>query len=103
MKRMNNVMTVRLHEEDMKTVKEISTEYKKDQSTIVRELIENGRVYFAITQYVNRRASLGKTAEIAGISISEMMDILAKFGIKSNIEMEDYLEGIKVAEKLFKK
>ena len=100
MKKMENVMTVRLPKEDLEAVNQISIETKKDKSTTVRELVELGKIYFAIMQYRERKISLGKAAEIAGLTISETMDLLSKLGIESNIELEDYLEGQKLADEL---
>lgn len=100
MKKMNNVMTVRLPKEDVEAVKEISINSNKDKSTTVRELVELGKIYYAINQYRVGKISIGKSSEIAGLSISEMMDTLAEFGIKSRIEIEDYLEGKKLGEKI---
>lgn len=88
-------MTVRLPEEYIKIVEEISSKEKKDKSTIVRELIELGKVYFAILKYKDGKISVGKAAEIASLPISEMMDILTKLGVESKLEVMDYLEGSK--------
>src|SRR3989344_6034239 len=100
MKRMENVLTIRLPKEDLEIVNQISIKNKKDRSTTIRELVEQGQIYFAITQYKEGKISIGKAAEIAGLNISEMIDLLEKLGIESNIELEDYLEGEKLAEKL---
>ena len=100
MKRMSDVMTVRLPKEDLEAVEQISIKNKKDKSTTVRELVELGKIYFAIMQYRENKISIGKAAELAGLTISEMVDLLSKLGIESNIELEDYLEGQKLAEKL---
>ena len=100
MKRMENVMTVRLPKEDIEAVNQISIENKKDKSTTIRELVELGKIYFAIMKYREGKISIGKAAETAGLTISEMMDLLSKLGIESNIELEDYLEGQKFAEEL---
>ena len=100
MTKMSNVLTVRLPKEDVEAVEQISIKNKKDKSTTIRELVELGKIHFAITQYKEEKISLGKASEIAGISISEMIDLLAKFGIKSPITYEDYLEGQKNAEKM---
>ncbi len=66
MKKMQNVMTVRLPQEDVKAIEEISEKQKKDKSTTIRDLVELGKIYFAITEYKENRISLGKAAEIAG-------------------------------------
>ena len=100
MRRMENVMTVRLPKEDLKVIEEISLKERKDKSTTVRELVELGKLYFAINHYKENKISLGKAAEIAGLTISEMMDLLSKLGIKSNLDLSGYLESQKYAEEI---
>jgi predicted HTH domain antitoxin len=55
--------------------------------------MELGGVMLAIRRYEEGKYSLGKAAEIAGVSLSEFMDMLSEFGIKSRISYEDYLKG----------
>ena len=100
MRRLQSVMTVRLPLEDLKVVEEISQKQKKDKSTTVRDLVELGKIYFAINQYKDNKISIGKAAEIAGLTISEMMELLSKLGIQSNLDLKDYLEGQKFAEEI---
>lgn len=95
MRKMQSVMTVRLPEEDIKAVEEISIQQKIDKSTTVRELIELGKIYFAILKYKEGKISIGKAAEISNLPLSEIIEILAELGIKSNLEVIDYLEGSK--------
>ena len=66
----------------------------------MRELVGKGRVYFAIEKYAANEVSLGKAAEIAGVTISEMMDLLQKLGIESKMNIADYFEGKEVAERI---
>ena len=100
MKRLQNVMTVRLPKEDLKIIEEISLKERKDKSTTVSDLVELGKIYFAIIQYRENKISIGKAAEIAGLTISEIMDLLSKLGIKSNLDLADYIEGQKFAEEI---
>ena len=100
MRRLENVMTVRLPKDDLKIIEEISLKEKKDKSTTVRDLVELGKIYFAITEYKENKISIGKAAEIAGLSISEIMDLLTKLGMQSNLDLADYLESQKFAEEI---
>ena len=100
MRSMDNVLTVRLPKEDLEAIKQISIKTKKDKSTTIRELVEYGKIYFAITNYREGKISVGKASEIAGLSLSGMIDLLAELGIESNMELEDYLEGKKLAEEV---
>ena len=67
----------------------------------VTELVELGRVMFAIEKYRSSEASLEKAARIAGVSIAKMMDILKEHGIEANLEHEDYLKGLKAIRKVW--
>ena len=98
MRRMETVMTVRLPKDDLKVIEELSIKGRKDKSTTIRELVELGKIYFAIREYRENKISIGKAAEIAGLAISEMMDLLSKLGVESNLELSDYLESQKLAE-----
>ena len=101
MKAMETVMALRLPEDDVVVIDRLAEEEQTDKSSTARELIELGRVYLAIKKYKENKISLGKAAELAGIVLSEMIDLLAEMGIKSHLEVDDYLEGVKVAEKIF--
>ncbi len=50
---------------------------------------------FAITKYREGKISIGRAAEISGLSISEMIDVLAKLGVQNKLELLDYLEASK--------
>lgn len=64
-----------------------------DKSKLLRELIEFGRKYFAITKYNEGEISVGRAAEISGMPLSELIDLLAKFKIEGKLDVNDYLEG----------
>ena len=100
MKKMRQVMTIRLADEDVRLVEELAKSSDKDKSTMVRDLVEYGKIYLAIKLYKEGKISIGKAAQIANLSISETMDLFAELGIKSNIELEDYLEGLKYAREI---
>lgn len=59
----------------------------------VRQLVDLGPIMLAIEKYKKSEASIEKAARIAGVSISEMMDVLSEYGVDANVEYEDYLKG----------
>ncbi|HLD04137.1 MAG TPA: UPF0175 family protein [Candidatus Nanoarchaeia archaeon] len=91
---MQRTLSVRMDVEDYEFVKKHAKESKEEISKAVRELVDLGRVMLAIESYKKGTASIGKAAELAGLSISEMMETFSKFGIKSNVEYDDYLKSI---------
>jgi predicted HTH domain antitoxin len=48
-----------------------------------------------VERYKKGEASLGKAAQLAGLSVGQMMTLLAEFGVESRIDKDDYLEGLK--------
>ncbi|MBS7626979.1 UPF0175 family protein [Candidatus Bathyarchaeota archaeon] len=100
------VVSVRLEEEVLKYAQQRAKEEKIPKSAVIRKLlalgIEYERLKRGIELYRDRKVSLGKAAEIAGIPITQMMDWLVRFGVKSNITLEDYRAGLEYARKALK-
>ena len=97
---MRETVSIRLKETEIKFIKELSKKKNIDKSTAARELIEYGKVYFTILLYKDGKVSLGKAAKELELSISETIDLLAEFGIKSPLSYADYLKGYSI-EKIF--
>jgi len=89
----------RLESETMGFIEEFSKEKGETKGEALRELLVNGRLMLAIKMYKKNKISIGKAAKIAGTCISEMIDILSEFGVKSNIAIEDYKESLITARK----
>ena len=94
-------MSIRIDREDHDFVKELANEAKEDLSSTVRELIDKGRVHLAIEEYKKGNASLGRATRLAGVSVSEMIDILSEYGVKSNLDEDDYRAGLKNLEAVY--
>ncbi|MGD0456237.1 MAG: UPF0175 family protein [Terriglobia bacterium] len=92
---MTKTMSIRMDRENYEFLTEISKEERSDLSKAVRELVMRGRVLLAVERYKKGDASLGKAAQLAGLSVGQMMTLLAEFGVESRIEKDDYLEGLK--------
>ncbi|MBI4210314.1 MAG: UPF0175 family protein [Candidatus Diapherotrites archaeon] len=97
---MQKVLSMRIDKADLDFVSLEAKEKKADKTAIIRSLIGKGRLHLAMEQYRKGKVSIGKAAQKAGITISEMMDKLAEFGVKSPVTKEQYLLGLKNAEKI---
>ncbi|EEB74770.1 UPF0175 family protein [Thermococcus sp. AM4] len=64
------------------------------------ELERAVRLYLAIELYREGVVSLGKAAEIAGLSRWEMMELLASKGIPLNYDDDDLREDVETLEGL---
>ena len=58
-------------------------------------ILTRGQVLLAVEEYKKGDVSLGKAAQVAGLSVGQMMTLLAEIGVESRIEKDDYREGLK--------
>lgn len=91
---MTKTMSIRMDQENYDFLAELSKEQKHDLSKAVRELVTRGRLTLAVERYRKGQASLGRAAELAGVPVGQMIHILAEYGVKANLEKEDYLKGL---------
>ena len=83
----------------VKLIEEIAHEEKVDKSTILDRALERyTREWFlkkALELYRNGRITLSRAAEIAGLSIWEIIDALEKRKIVIQYDAEDFEEDVK--------
>src|SRR3989338_344688 len=102
---MKNI-SVRLTEEFVREAQKLAELEKVDKSIIIRESLEKGfeeiRLESALDIFRKGKASTSEAAEIAGLSIGEMMDEIVKRGLKPNITKEDLKGSLERALKAVK-
>ncbi len=91
---MTKTMSIRMDKESYDFISELSREEKDDLSKTVRELVYRGRVMLGVDKYKKGEVSLGRSAELAGLPLGQMITVLSEYGVKSNLEKEDYREGL---------
>ena len=91
---MTKTMSIRMDEENYNFLSKLSEEQRGDLSKAVRELVHKGRLMLAVERYKEGKASLGLAAELADLTLGEMINTLAEYGVQSNLETEDYLKGL---------
>lgn len=92
---MTKTMSIRMDQENYQFLTRITKEQRSDLSKAVRDLVTRGRVLLAVEKYKQGEASLGKAAQLAGLSVGRMMAVLTEFGVESRIEQDDYLQSLK--------
>ena len=98
---MAKTVSIRMDEENYVFLHKLAKEEREDLSKAVREVVSKGRVMLAIEKYKTGEASLGKAAELAGLSVGQMITRLAEYGVQSNLEKEDYLQGLENLRKVW--
>jgi predicted HTH domain antitoxin len=80
--------------ENFEFLPELTKEQSGDPSKAVWDMVARGRILLAVERYKNGDVSVGRAAELAGVSVGRMMTILTEYGVESGIEDEDYLQGL---------
>jgi len=91
---MTKTMSIRMDLENFEFLSQLTKEERSDLSKTVRDLVTRGRILLAVEKYRDGEVSLGRAAELAGLPVGEMMTTLARFGVESSVEKEDYLQGL---------
>ena len=73
---------------------------KEKRSEVVRELVEYGKKSKAVELYKEKKVSLGLGAKLAGLTLSEFIDLLRYNNVYLNLEKEDVEQAIKTARKI---
>lgn len=94
-------LSIRMNDNDYSLLVSLAKEERGDVSKTVRELVELGRTMLAIGKYKKGEASIEKSARIAGVSISRMLDIMKEHGVTANLDEEDYLKSLKMIRKVW--
>lgn len=93
---------IRIPKKLLKIVEEKAGEEDVDRSTIIRQLISKGvREYKkekAANLYKEGKLSISGAAELAGLTIREMMDYLIERGYRSKYTYEDLRKEIEALE-----
>jgi len=82
---LNEVISLRLPEETLKKLDELSSREGKDRSTLIRELLDKGieekDVEDAVNRYERGEVTGWKAAQLAGISLWNFYKILQERGV----------------------
>ena len=69
---------------------------------MVKELINAGQKHKAVELYKIKKVSLGLGAKLAGVTLSEFIDLLKEHNAYLNLEKEDIEEALNTARKVLK-
>jgi len=99
LKKRSEVISARLPKDRIKLIEEIAHEEKVDKSTILDRALEHytreWSLKKALELYRNGTITLSRAAEIAGLSIWEIIDTLEKRKIVLQYDAEDFEEDMK--------
>jgi predicted HTH domain antitoxin len=98
---MTKTMSIRMDRDNYEFLSALTLEEQSDLSKAVRDLVTRGRILLAMEKYKKGETSLGKAAEVAGLSVGQMMTLLGEFGVRARIEQEDYRRSLEDLTKVW--
>jgi|TARA_Y100000294_G_C8348114_1_gene253569 predicted HTH domain antitoxin len=75
---------------------------KEKRSEVVRELVNAGKKHKAVELYQEKNVSLGLGARLAGVTLSEFIDLLKNHNVDLNLEKEDVEKALATARTALK-
>ena len=93
------VMSLRLSKEEINRISKLSVQKKEAKSEVARGLLNEGWIFYWLKLYSAGKVSIGKMAEELNLSVNDVLDLLAEFGIESSIRYDDYLKGFENLKK----
>lgn len=98
---MGSTVTARIPDETRRELEKIVEKEHLDRSAIVRRLLERAirdyKLEEALERYRERKISLGKAAEHAGVSLREILSEMGKKGIQFDYSTESLEEDIRAS------
>ena len=95
------VLSVRVPREVKEGLEELARLEGRDKAEIAREILARGvrerRIEVAIRAYREGRATLWRAAEMAGLSLLEMVEELRRQGVELQLSVEDLEEDLRAA------
>ena len=91
---MTEQINIRVEKKIIQEYEDLANQENLDSPALVKKIMLEGlqreRLDLSIKKYVLQEISLERAAEIARISVHEMMAVLSKLGILSNVSIEDF-------------
>ncbi|HZX20207.1 MAG TPA: UPF0175 family protein [archaeon] len=101
------LISARLEKEDTKILEEITKEENTDKTSALKKILKLGskqyRLEKSIKHYQDGRISIGMAADMAGITLWEMMEELKMKNIANPVGKQEYAEGTKNLERVLGK
>lgn len=97
-------ISARIPDDEEATLEEVAELLEEDKSTTIRKALQEGlrdlRVRVAVERYQSGEVSVNEAARIAGVSLSEWLEIARERNLTSQLSPEDLETDAESAHKL---
>lgn len=96
------VKSLRIPPELLKVIRHRAASERLDESNATRQLIQLGAEEYAVRLYRDGKATLDQAADLAGVPVREMLEILWAHGVSGNVTLRQHrtaLEHLRKAKR----
>lgn len=98
------IISTRLPKQQIKDIDKYAKEEALDRSTFVKKLVSNSldeyRIAYAFKLYQEGKISFGKAAQLANRTYWDMLDLMKKYNVTLNYNVEDLKADFKTISSL---
>ena len=96
---MEETISVRIPREELKIIDEASMLVKRKRSDLLREILELGikqmMLEIALKKFQKNEATAWKAARLAGIPLTQFLDVLVERKINFHYTLDDFREDVR--------
>lgn len=71
-----------------KVIEHRARQEKIDESTAIRQLLALGAEGYAVELFRQGKVTLNEAAELAGVTVRQMIDLLQRHGVRGNVRLD---------------
>ena len=99
-----DIVSARLDKQEIKEIEKFAQKEDLDRSTFLKKLLHKSlrdyRVEYAFKRYKQKKISLGKAAELAGVSLWKMMSMMKEHDAYVHYDVTDLKHDLKTIKEL---
>lgn len=91
---MDTVKSLRIPPDLLRAIRDRARRERLDESAATRQLIALGATEHAVRLFRDGRVTLGEAADVAGVSVREMLEVLWERGVRGNVTVEQQRKAL---------
>lgn len=91
---------MRLPKELFKVIEHRARQEKIDEATAIRQLLALGAEGYAVELFRQGKVTLNEAAELAGVTVRQMIDLLQRHGVRGNVRLDQQKRALEFVSEL---
>jgi len=89
-----------LPKELFKVIEHRARQEKIDEATAIRQLLALGAEGYAVELFRQGKVTLNEAAELAGVTVRQMIDLLQRHGVRGNVRLDQQKRALEFVSEL---